>query len=314
MFDSNGCTLYIGVSNTTITNGQDQLIEVFIPELTPNALGTPDKVPSSEQVFVTDPFTNEKSGSTIPKPQTIKALFLGHQNGLVPCVHIGEQVHVVQFGGGETSYFWYPIGRDEGIRRHEHIRWYAMARSSSINKDSKSVNSVSDEESYFIDINTNPGEKIFHIHTSIVDGETTGYDIRIFPEMSRLEIVDTAGNELSLESENARWFMKNYHNSFLEINKDDITLNCPGNLLINAGKSVKVVTPDYTNLGVTQMFQSTSSTTKTGVMMQDAGAATTQAGAYTINSATTIAGASLTVATGTGFIPDKTPFHCPNVW
>lgn len=314
MFDSNGCTLYIGVSNTTITNGQDQLIEVFIPELTPNALGTPDKVPSSEQVFVTDPFTNEKSGSTIPKPQTIKALFLGHQNGLVPCVHIGEQVHVVQFGGGETSYFWYPIGRDEGIRRHEHIRWYAMARSSSINKDSKSVNSVSDEESYFIDINTNPGEKIFHIHTSIVDGETTGYDIRIFPEMSRLEIVDTAGNELSLESENARWFMKNYHNSFLEINKDDITLNCPGNLLINAGKSVKVVTPDYTNLGVTQMFQSTSSTTKTGVMMQDAGAATTQAGAYTINSATTIAGASLTVATGAGFIPDKTPFHGPNVW
>jgi uncharacterized Zn-binding protein involved in type VI secretion len=314
MFDSNGCTLYIGVSNTTITNGQDQLIEVFIPELTPNALGTPDKVPSSEQVFVTDPFTNEKSGSTIPKPQTIKALFLGHQNGLVPCVHIGEQVHVVQFGGGETSYFWYPIGRDEGIRRHEHLRWYAMARSSSINKDSKSVNSVSDEESYFIDINTNPGEKIFHIHTSIVDGETTGYDIRIFPEMSRLEIVDTAGNELSLESENARWFMKNYHNSFTEINKDDITINCPGNILINGGKSVKITTPDYTNLGVKQTFQGTSSSTQMSSITENASAVSITGASMSLTGAIAVGGASFVVASGSGTVPDKTPFHGPNVW
>jgi hypothetical protein len=314
MFQANGFAVYVGVANTTITNGQDTLIEVFVPELTPNAIGKEDDFPKISEVSVTNPLTNETSNSTIKRPFTIKALFLGSQNSLVPCVHIGEQVYVINIGGGETNYFWYPIGRDEGIRRREHLRWYAMARPTSIDTESKQPSAVSDEASYFVDINTNPGEKLFQVHTSIVDGERTGYDIRIYPERSRLEIVDTAGNELSLESENAIWLMKNYHNSFLEINKDDITLKCPGNLLIDAGKSVKVVTPDYNNQGVKQLFNSTSSTTKTGTMLQDAGSATTKAGTYTINSATTIAGASLTVATGTGFVPDKTPMHGPNVW
>ena len=312
MFQSNGCSVYIGTANTMITNGIDTLLEVFIPELTPNAIGKPEDYPIVSEVSVVNPLTEETTNSTVKRPFTIKALFLGNQNHLVPCVHIGEQVYVVNLGGGETSYFWYPIGRDEGIRRHEHLRWYAMARGSSIS--GSSPKSVTDEESYFIDINTNPGEKLFHIHTSIVDGETTGYDVRIYPEQSRLEIVDTDGNELSLESTNARWYMKNYHNSFLEINKDDITLKCPGNLLIDAGKSVKVVTPDYTNLGVTQLFNSSQSTTKTGTHMLDAGAATHKSGAYTINSATTITGNSLIVATASGTVPDKTPFHAPNVW
>ena len=303
MFNINGCAVYFGTSNTTITDGVTSMIEVFVPEFTPNALGKIEEIPTSEPVTLTNPLTDEQVSSTIPKSHTIKAFFFGKDNELVPCVHIGEQVIVYQLGGGDTNYYWTTIGRDmdNGIRCREHVRWYAMARPKSIEEGK--VLPVSDDTSYFIDINTNKGEKIIHIHTSIVDGEPTGYDIRIMPEKSRLEIVDTDGNELSLESKKPVWLMRNNMGSLMELNKENINITCNGTITLNGGKEVVVNTPKYTNNGVQQLFNGSTSTTKMSAVTTDASNVTVNGSAQSYTGAITFGGPSFVVGSASGVVP-----------
>ena len=247
----------IGVSNSEITNGMYPPecapkgeggdgscradIEVFIPQLTPNAEGDviDVKSPKNVEAKVTDPFEKKTSSSSIPRVHTLKCQYMGGPNFLVPCIHKGEQVWVLQYNGGNISYFWLPMGREDGLRLHEHMRWYAMNQPKSV-KGKNSWSVVGDDNSYFIDINTNPGQKLIQIHTAINDSEPHGYDIRIMPEKSWLEVIDTAGNYLHLDSANTIWKMFNIMQSYVELNKTDITISCLHDLTVFAGNDIFV--------------------------------------------------------------------------
>lgn len=298
--------LMIGVSNSEITNGMYPPecasegeggdgsfradIEVFIPELTPNAQGkvTDIKSPINVEAEVEDPFSKEKSKISVPRVETIKCQYMGGPNFLVPCIHKGEQVWVLQYAGGNVSYYWLPMGREDGLRLHEHMRWYAMSQPKSVIEDNKwSV--VSDDNTYFVDINTNPGQKLIHIHTSVNDGEPHGYDIRIMPEKSKLEIVDTAGNYLSLDSANTIWKMFNIMQSYIELNKQNITISCLDTIFVKAGKIINQESGQAINTKTVQHTESSSTKTITST--------TTHNGNVTING-------SETVTNGSAIIPD----------
>jgi len=260
-----GWKVFCGVSCTTITNGMHSEefgptdkggdgtkvpdIEVFIPELMPMADGDKPEDKIVQDITLWNPFTREDEKIQISATNIIRCKYMGAQNFYVPCIHRGEQVWVLQHEGSEFQYYWLPMGRDEGIRRHEHIRWYAHNLPKAIVNGEKTV--VTDDNTYFICIDTNPGKdgkpnKLIQIHTSSNDGEEFQYDVRIYPELSKLEICDNAGerngggNRIELDSANTKWTIRNIDDSFIKLDKENIQISCKDTVNITAGKMIRV--------------------------------------------------------------------------
>jgi len=266
-----GWEIFLGVSNTTITNGMyaDEFapknpyggdgtmvpdIDVYVPELTPNADGKEADAKKVYDIALANPFTDQIEQRQITFTNVIRCKYMGGSNKYIPCIHKGEQVWVLRHEGGEFSYYWLPVGRDEGLRNHEHIRWFAHNIPKCVSDDGV-VSIVNDDNTYFVDINTSKRDttkaghtgKLIQIHTSTNDGEEYGYDIRIYPERSILEICDTAdqnevgsGNRIELNSPEKRWTIRNIDDSFIKIDKEDIFISCKGNINITAGKGIRV--------------------------------------------------------------------------
>lgn len=315
-----GWNVYIGVANTTITNGTDLDIEVFVPELVPNAVGEPDKEPVESTVTVHNPITEEEGTGVVPRIQTILCQYIGGVNHLVPCVHVGERVWVLQYEGGEASYYWAPMGRTEdlGIRLREHIRWFAMNQPKSIS-DNKAAD-VTDENSYFVDINTNKGQKIIHVHTSTNDGEPYGYDIRIRPELNVMEVVDTAGNFFMLDSREPLWKLYNISGSYIELRRDVINIFAPKDINITAGNNIKVVAgknidvtagavmtetaPTFNNNSVNQNYTGSNCAVNMAAITVTSSSLIANASTMGLCGAVTVSGASFVAATAHGAVPN----------
>ena len=168
-----GWEVFCGVSCTTIQNGMYAKefaptsdggdgtlvadIEVFIPELTPQSDGTEPEKKIIQDIKLWNPFTREDETAQITATHIIRCKYMGTQNFYVPCVHRGEQVWVLRHEGSEFQYYWLPMGRDEGMRNFEHLRWYAHNMPTAIQKvDEKHgiKTTVTDDNTYFIDIDT----------------------------------------------------------------------------------------------------------------------------------------------------------------
>lgn len=255
-----GWSVLLGVSCTTIDNGMfakehgpEDLggdgtlvpdIEVFVPELVPFADGKKPEEKTNYEVELKNPLIDITEKRNISLVSAIKCKYMGGQNFSVPCVHRGEQVWVLQYEGGESSYYWLPMGRDSGIRMREHVRWYAHNLPVAVKGDNQ-FSIVSDDHTYFICMDTRTNHKLIQIHTSRNDGEEYGYDIRIHPEQQKLEICDTAGgsdnqgNRIELDSKNTKWTIRNIYDSFIKLDKEDISISCKGMINITAGKGIR---------------------------------------------------------------------------
>lgn len=242
-----GWQVFVGVSDSKITNGlwsedyaAEKLpdLEVVVHEVAPNGQCCIHKSPVCVPAQTEDPIGDTSGGCSIPRQDTIRCQYMGGTNTIVPCIHIGEQVWVLHYEGGDMWY-WLPMGRhrDAGIRQHEHIRWYAMNRCKSV-IGCNTFKPVNDDETYFVDINTNPGDKMVQVHTARNDGEFCQYDIFIYPELGKVRIHDDIGNELTLDSKQTIWYMKNADMSYLELNKEDITLSCTRDMNIHCGRDM----------------------------------------------------------------------------
>lgn len=235
---------YIGISNTTITDGMTPVIEVYMPEFLPNVNG---ELPHEENKSgtTTCPFDVTCGSYSIMSTRVITVTYLGDANHLVPCVHKGERVRILNYAGTE-QYYWTELGRDAGLRRHERIRWFAMAQPTSVK--SPEYEDVKDDNAYFIEFNTNPGSKEFHIHTSILEGEHHPYDMHILPEKGMFILRDDILNEIKLWSDEHKWRWENTDGSYIEIDKENITVFCKDTIKMIAGKNIKVFAGDSFSL------------------------------------------------------------------
>ena len=281
-----GWEVFCGVSCTTIQNGMYAKefaptsdggdgtlvadIEVFIPELTPQSDGTEPEKKIIQDIKLWNPFTREDETAQITATHIIRCKYMGTQNFYVPCVHRGEQVWVLRHEGSEFQYYWLPMGRDEGMRNFEHLRWYAHNMPTAIQKvDEKHgiKTTVTDDNTYFIDIDTQRDKngdiktKLIQIHTSQSDGEEYAYDIRIYPGLNKLEICDNAtsveggGNRIELDSKETTWTIRNIDDSFIKLDKENIYISCRDTINITAGKKIRVRAgwaDDYTTLAETK--------------------------------------------------------------
>ena len=290
---------YIGISNTTITDGVSPIIEAYVPEFIPNETNNLSET-TELSASVTNPFDGVTSKSKVTRSPTITCVFLGASNTLIPCVAAGERVRILNYGGTET-YYWLPMGRDPGLRLHERVRLFAMSQPSSV--QGGSYKDTTDGNSFFIEMNTNKGQKEIHIHSSMGDGEPYGYDMRIIPEKFIWEFKDNIGHELSLNSQKHRWFMTNPDKSSIEIIKEDININCNGTLNINAGTAINVKTPSYTLNADTQSINGTSRSESLSSISISSSSYSLTASACSYTGAHTFAGPNFTVGTGSGVVP-----------
>ena len=225
---------YIGIAADTIEDGITPVLNVYIPEFVPNT-----DCELKKQVTVSgaikDPFTGTVSQCSITKTNNIVATYMGGTNVFIPCVATGERVRIISIGGIEQMY-WLPLGRDPGLRRHERVRWFIMDQPTAVSDGS--YPDVMDTNTYFVEFNSNKGQKEFHIHTGISDGEAHNYDIHILPEQSKVLIKDDIGNYIQLLSDEHWWRCENTDNSFIEANKENITLECKDTITLRAGKRI----------------------------------------------------------------------------
>lgn len=320
-----GWRIMLGVSASTITNGMTSEsgtsdIEVFVPELAPNGQGEPVKTPSSDEFELENPLEKTSYKGRAPKADLIKCQYMGRSNVYVPCVYPGEQVWVLQYEGGQNSFYWLPIGRDEGIRLREHVRWFAMNQPTAVEKTNV-FHTVSEGNTYYIDINTNKGEKVIRIHTCINDGEPYSYDFEFIPESSLFRVFDNVGNILSLDSANTIWKMYNISGSYVELNQTDITVYAPNNIKIEAGNSILVkagakiteTAPQYLNNSTQQTQQSSTWTVATSSSSISASTMSITTSTLNLAGAITCSGSNFTVASAHGIVPVTIVFGS-NVW
>lgn len=304
--------VYVGTSCTTLQDGLSDIIDVYVPELTPNAMGEPadHKVESS----VIDEFTGAEIKTSVIEKRSIKASFFGRDNHFIPCIHKGEQVLLINHGGGELGWYWYPMGRlnEHGIRRFEHARWFIMDQPKAI-VDGE-IKDCEDANTFFIDMNTKPGEKRIQIHTSRSDGEPVGYDMHFIPEAEMFYLLDTKKNIFSIDSKNTIMKMINADKSTLELNKTNINFECSGTFHVTAGTSVVIDTPAYNNNGVTQTHKGSSHIRNMKLIADNAELSMTAKGkTVDIDGVVTVTGDSFTVNSNHGMVPVRITFGS-NVW
>lgn len=274
---------YVGISNDTWTDGLHPMITAAIPEFNPL-----DKRPLGEmkvyKAKTEDCIGNTGGCANVSKVKTVVCTYLGNgANHLIPCIHRGERVRIFNYAGTE-QYYWREWGKDAGLRKCERIRWFAMDKKQngkhwSTDKylgplppqtdeynddggesptDEYTYSNATDKNTYFIEFNTNPGDKGFRIHTCNEDGEPFIYDISIWPEKGILEISDNAsgggckdglgncpchmdtGNNIRLNSKERWWHIRNSDDSCIDIVKENIFMKCKNTISMIAGKDVVV--------------------------------------------------------------------------
>lgn len=247
--------VYVGISNCTYTDGIHPIITAAIPEFNPKEQCCLGEMPI-HLAKTEDPITGSSTGtSKVKQVRTVLCTYFGSPvNGLYPCVQRGERVIVINYGGGD-QYYWMQWGKDPGLRRAEKIRWFAMDKPIAVD-DPPAYSNVTELNSYFIEFNTNKGDKGFRIHTCVNNGEAHAYDICIFPEKSMFEITDNMsgggckhpdmscdcnkdkGNCIRLTSDEHKWRIRNVDDSYVELDKENITIWCKDTITLRAGKNI----------------------------------------------------------------------------
>ena len=81
------------------------------------------------------------------------------------------------------------------------------------------------------------------IHTSKSDGEAFVYDITIDSKNNTLVITDDINNTIVIKSDEERVTINNSRGSVVNLNKSDIEIFAPRNILIRAGNTLTLWNP-----------------------------------------------------------------------
>jgi len=248
--------VYVGFSNVTKTDGLHPVITACIPEFNPWDKGWIGEK-KTYLAKTTDPLGAGTDGTAkVAKVKTVICTYFGglNTNQLIPCVHRGDHVLVINYGGSD-QYYWMLWGKDPGLHKHERVRWYAMDKCEPSVDEPPKYTDVKDTNTYFIEMNTNPGDKGIRIHTGTHDGEAHTYDVAIFPEKSMFEITDNMtsgecmskdtdvdkGNCIRLMSDEHRWRIRNVDDSYVELDKENITIWCKNDITMRAGHNMNIM-------------------------------------------------------------------------
>lgn len=156
--------------------------------------------------------------SKIKTTASIKAkwLSLTSTNRLTsPDVRRGEEVIIYKYGDTD-QYWWTTLHQDQTLRRLETVIYgYSNNSKENIKNDHDSM--------YWLEISTH--RKVVRFHTAKNDGEPFTYDIQIDTKKGNFTLEDDNGNYIFLDSKAKQIKARNNLNSYIDIDKKNITLH-----------------------------------------------------------------------------------------
>ena len=219
-------------------------IKVFVRELVPYSAGSIKDTTRNETYSIKDENGAIISGQA-STTNNIIADYLGEDTNrfFPPDVVKGEQVKVYQYAD-EDKWYWTSLGRDDNLRRGEIIRWAAS-------NDMAQNKQLSESNTYFIEIDTKVAGRL-RIHTSKSNGEPFGYDINIEAMQGFAQITDDVGNRIELNSVETDIKVVNKEGTMVDLNKQDIMMVAPQNILLRAGSTLVMTAPQIIRKGNVQ--------------------------------------------------------------
>lgn len=226
---------HYGVAAETIDEKSNKtgILKVICPELTPFYSGSV-KPKEEDIVFAAEDVWGTKQASKVKTTNVIEAVYLGSTSNIsMPDIHEGEQVKILQYGNDDT-YYWSTFRRDENLRKREHFRISCANKSSRLGE-------LNDNNTYYVEVDTRPGQKNITISTNKNDGESFAYKLNIDCVKNTASLNDDVGNKLFIDSNKARVLLENAEKTKVDLDgrrliilADDIFINGRKRLMIKS--------------------------------------------------------------------------------
>ena len=172
---------------------------------------------------------------------TIKAEYIkSNDNVSIPDVVPGERVEIWQYKK-QGSYFWKSCGKDSELRMTEHYRIHASDKQ-------KVLEVLTDDNTYYFEIDTTEKNKFVKISTSKSDEEEFRYVIKIDCLDNSIILADDDENRIYLNSKEEQIILENKSKSKVELSKKDILIYAPNDIKIQADNNIDIISKNTTTL------------------------------------------------------------------
>lgn len=211
-------THYLGIGIVAENKPRDtDIVEVWPLEIIPEF--NDDVTPATEDYVVTAvDCLHQPYKVTLKRGATIPCTWIRETNRKTsPDVRRGERVEIYRVGDSE-QYYWRSCGRDDHLRRLETI--IITASDIPVNDNSE----LDDTNTWSIELNTHEGH--LTIRTTMSNGEVAAWTIQADGADGKFTVEDQKGNHVFIDSPNDHIQLKNAAESFLELNKKNITAEC----------------------------------------------------------------------------------------
>lgn len=221
--------LYHGVAASDLLPGTRR-IEVIVGELLPLVDGVTKATEFVHAPSVKNEFDPSVTSSTVKTKNTITADYLGSNNLSIPDIVMGEEVWIYNFTGTD-NYYWKPKdstgSTGKYLRNGEHIRIVVASKTE--------PEALTDDNCWFIEIDTRPGTRKFKFSSSSVNGEACRYSLEIDALKGYFEFGDDKFNKLSLASLQHLWVLTNMF-STIRMDKGQIRVQADDSLFLSGNK------------------------------------------------------------------------------
>ena len=161
---------------------------------------------------------------------TAEWLPFGSNRHTAPDVRRGERVAIYKFADAD-KYYWTSLEYAQDLRKLETVIYtFSNTRDEAVKSTPQTT--------YFLEISTH--KKIIHLHTSKSDGEPFVYDIMLNTKDGNLQLRDDIDNIICLDSAERKLTFINAMGSFVDIDKNNITISAVDNITMNAGGKISM--------------------------------------------------------------------------
>jgi len=214
---------------------------------------------------------NVKTTTANSIPATWLPMGSGNRNS-APDVRRGEVVMLYRFAD-EDKFFWTTLHDDLALRKLETVVWAFSGT-----KD-EGVTEVTAESYWFIEVSTHKGQ--INIQTSKANGEFCAWNVQLNAKEGFFQIKDDVGNVFHFDAKEKQLSMLNADGTYLDINKQNMTINVPETLTIIAKNVIEQIGEDVNTTvgkGITEKAATFSLKTDSSVNVNSGGSSVYKAG------------------------------------
>lgn len=210
----------------------EETLNVQLLELNPFVDGKVEV--KTDSVKVGDAATN--SYETVEVSNSITATYFSFltNRAYAPDVKKNEQVLVFRYADSH-KYYWFPLGRDDYLRRTERVTIRAS-------NNLTVPQGLSDNNSYTLELDTKYHGHIL-LKTSKTSGEKYQYQIKIDTNKNTIQLCDDTNNQILIASDIPRVMLSNREGSTVDVVKKNVNIIAPEDIILKAGRQMLFNSP-----------------------------------------------------------------------